>query len=228
MNTNQSPWPSPNATPDPTTSRSKRYAALGVGGGLLAGGAIALMALSPGFTSAATDSTGVADDAVVQQDDSTGGVDDAARPEPGSQLREVLQDLVDEGTITTAQADAVAEHLAENRPERDGHRHRRGGPAFDGEVVAGLIGIDAETLRDELRSGSSIADLAEANGVDPQTVIDALIDEGQAHIDLMVESGRLTDDEAADMAASLAERITARVNGERPERGERPGMAVDG
>ena len=218
MNTNQSPWPGPNASPDPSASRSssssKRHTALGVGGGLVAGGAIALMALSPGFTSAATDSTGITDDAVVvQQDDSAVETDDALRPEPGTHLRELLQDLVDEGTITSSEADAVAEHLTENRPERDGHRHRRGGPAFDGEVVADLIGIDAETLRDELRNGSSIADVAEANGVDLQTVINALVDEGQAHIDLMVESGRLTDEEAADMSTSLTERITARVNG---------------
>lgn len=195
-------------TPSQTGHPSRRNAAIGVGAGLLAGGAIGLLAVAPSLTSAASDDAVDSTSIVVAQDDTA----------PGTRLREALQDLVDDGTITAAQADAVAEHLIENRPERPGRGEhgrpgRLGGPGHDGEVVAELLGIDTETLRAELRAGNTIADIADANGVDPQTVIDALVDEVAEHLDLAVDNGRLTEDEAADKLADVTERITARVNG---------------
>ena len=55
---------------------------------------------------------------------------------------------------------------------------------------------------------------AEANDV--QVVIDALVAEVAGHLDLAVEDGRLTEDEAAARLAEMAERVTDRVHGERP------------
>ena len=55
-----------------------------------------------------------------------------------------------------------------------------GGPRLrliDPELIAATIGIDVDVLAEELRSGATIAEIAEANGVDPQTVIDALVAE---------------------------------------------------
>lgn len=199
-------------------TRGRRNTVVGVGAGLLAGGAIGLMAVAPSFTSAASDDVADSPSVVVEQDADTTVTEDEGAAD---RLRELLQALVDDGTITATQADAVADHLIEHRPERGergehGRHGRLGGPGRDGEVVAGLLGIDTETLRDELMAGSSIADIAEANGVDVQTVIDALVDEAAGHLDLAVEDGRLTEDEAADKLAEVTERITARVNGEGP------------
>lgn len=188
---------------------NRRRSAIGVTAGLLAGGAIGLFAVAPTFSSAATP-----DDTELQDDAET-----SERSAPGTHLRDALQALVDDGTIDAGQADAVAAHLAEVRPERGEHARRRGPrPGVDGEVVADIIGIDAESLRDQLRDGSSIATIAEANGVDPQAVIDALVDEAAAHLELAEESGRLTSEEAAEKESMLEERVTARVNGERPTR----------
>ncbi len=215
--------------------RTRRNAAIGVTAGLLGGGAIGLLMTVPSLTSAASDDTGsVASAIVAAQDDGatdTAGaiVTDTDRPDPGVQLRELLQQLVDDGVIDDTQADAVTQLLIENRPER-GERGDHGhgdhgpgrferGPARDGEVIADLLGIDVETLRTQLQAGDSIATIADANGVDVQTVIDALVAEASAHVDLMVESDRLTAEEAATMKVNLTERITARVNGERPPRG---------
>lgn len=211
-----------NPTPSNDARRRKR-SVIGVTAGVVAGGAIGLFAVAPVFSSAATPDA----PALQEPDDdvSDPGSDDAetsARPEPGERVRESLQALVDDGTIDAGQADAVAAHLAEQRPERGdggpGHGKRDHRPGLDGEVVAELIGIDAATLRERLRSGSSIADIAEANGVEPQTVVDALFAEGAEHLDLAVESGRLTEEEAAEKLATLDERVTERVNGERPDR----------
>ena len=248
------PWPTPQppeqpARPDQAARRgSRRLVAAGVGAGLLAGGAIGLMALAPSLGSAAADQTTAI---AIQQDDNatgteTGSDDDTGsadeRPEPGAELRELLQGLVDEGTITAEQADAVAQYLVENRPDRaPGGPHGGDGPGGlapgrDGEVVAGLIGIDAETLRTELMDGKSIATIAEENGVDPQTVTDALVAEAKTHLDQFVADGRLTQEEADQKLVDLTDRITEHVNAEpgdmpigRMGPGRRgPGHHVDG
>jgi polyhydroxyalkanoate synthesis regulator phasin len=222
----------------------QRATALGLTAGLLGGGAAGLLLGVPALTSAAGDGVAV----VAQQDDTTDDTtgdtttddttsdtttddttsdtttddttsDEAtADHEPGERIRAALQDLVDAGTITTEQADAVAAHLAEQLPARGGHRGGRPGGhgAFDGEVVAGLLGITPEALRDALRDGSSISELAEANGVEIQTVIDALVAEAREHVQLAVTAGRLTQAEADEKLADITERITEMVDRSRP------------
>jgi hypothetical protein len=199
-------------TTDEQPRRGTRTAALGVTAGLLGGGAIGLVMTVPSLTSAASDDGSGAAVVALQDDGSTEVPADGERPEPGERLRELLQPLVDDATITADQADAVTEHLVENRPERDHHRRHHRGPGRDGEVVAGLLGIDVETLRAELEAGNSLADIAAANGIDVQSVVDALVDEAAAHLELAVDSGRLTDDEAADRLARITERIEGGVD----------------
>ena len=230
MTTNMDPI-TPTPPTDTTAPRStrRRGTILGVTAGVLGGGLVGLAMTVPSFTNAAGDTGGDDPSATVVsalQDTDTStdtstdtNTDDMDRPERGVRLRETLQVLVDDGTLSAEQADAVAEHLAAQLPDRDGHRGHRGHPGTDGEVVAELLGIDVAELRSSLRDGQSIADLAEANGVDVQTVIDALVAEAESHLDLAVDNGRLTEDEAADKLVDVTERITDRVNGERPTRG---------
>jgi len=208
------------STQEQTPNRTRRHTTIGVGAGLLGGGAIGLLMVVPSFTSAASVDTETVAAPVVALQDGGDELTDGERPEPGHKLRGLLQQLVDDGTIDDGQADAVTELLMDNRPERPrkGQAPHHRGPARDGEVISGLLGIDVETLRDELRAGNSIADIAAANDVDPETVIDALVAEAEGHVDLMVENGRLTDDEAATIRDRIDERVTARVNGERPGR----------
>ncbi|HEX6310269.1 MAG TPA: hypothetical protein VF152_01430 [Acidimicrobiia bacterium] len=85
------------------------------------------------------------------------------------------------------------------------------------EVAAGAIGIEVDALREALEGGQTMAQVAEANGVDVQTVVDALVADISARIDEGVAEGRLTQEEADAKKAELQERVTARVNGERPE-----------
>jgi hypothetical protein len=194
----------------------RRKAAFGVTAGVLGGGAIGLLMMAPSLTSAATDEPALAQPVVaaLQDDGGQDGTVEAptdARPEPGVRLREVLQPLVDDSTISGEQADAVSEHLAENRPERrrGGHQHRGG---HGGEAVAEALGIDIETLRGEIQAGNSIADVAAANGIDIQVVVDAILEGPTERIGTAVENGRLTEQEAADRLADLTDRIEERVN----------------
>jgi polyhydroxyalkanoate synthesis regulator phasin len=127
-------------------------------------------------------------------------------------IRSAIQGLVDDGTITAGQADAVAGTLASQMPFK-GHRFGH----FKGlDVVADTIGIEVEALAAELRAGSSIADVADANGVEPQAVIDALVAAGKERIDQAVADGRVSEEQAEVFRNGLTERVEALVNGESP------------
>ena len=198
--------------------------AIGIAGGLLAGTAAGLVFGVPGLSSAASDSTPAV---VVQQTDETdpstpapADTDPAApappdapddAPEPGTKLREILQPLVDDGTITAEQADAVTAHLVENRPERGeggfggghgGHRggpggmFGRGGPGMGSEVLTDLLGLTAEEIHTQLHDGATLAEIATAQGVEVQAVVDALVGELDTRLDEAVANGRIEQAEA--------------------------------
>lgn len=95
-----------------------------------------------------------------------------------------------------------------------GHfRHRGEGLA----TAAEALGISEDDRRSALAGGKSIAEVAEANDVDEQTVIDALVADATTRIEEAVANGRIDADRAEEIEANLLERITARVNGEDPE-----------
>lgn len=220
-----------NPTPNPATpSGRRRGIAAGIAGGLLAGTAAGLVFGVPGLSSAASTDVEVSQAALVQQTDETDTTTEDAPAEMGTRLREALQELVDGGTITAEQADAVTAHLVENRPERgefrdgEGHGGHRGGPGMFGRGVASealtdLLGIDGEELRTQLRAGATLAEIAAAQKVDVQLVIDELVAEVTERVDNAVENGRIDQAEADEKLAEAEAKITDMVNNGRPERG---------
>jgi hypothetical protein len=191
---------------------------LGLGG--LAGGLV----LAPAVATAATSST-TASDAV------------AARV---SRITEALSGLVSDGTLTQPQADRVATTLAEQLPPRGhgpGGRGHHGGPGRGlGPVLqtaAEAIGVPVDELRAALADGRSLAQVAEAEGVERQTVVDALVAAANAHIDEHVADGDLTAEQAEARKAEVAERVADLVDREglpaKARRGgESPAEGTDG
>ncbi len=80
--------------------------------------------------------------------------------------------------------------------------------------VADAIGISTDDLRAALRDGQTLAEVAEANGVDPQRVVDVLVESGTARLDAAVAAGRIDQATADEREASLPERAADLVNGE--------------
>lgn len=97
---------------------------------------------------------------------------------------------------------------------------RGGGRGRHLEAAAAAISIEEDALREALQNDQTIAQVAQANNVDPQTVVDALVADVSARIDEKVAEGELTQAEADEKKAALPERMTALVNGEKPERPE--------
>ncbi len=133
--------------------------------------------------------------AAAQDDQSSSWIDDA------------LGGLVDDGVLTDAQVDAVEAALREARPVRPDH-----GPGGPGQVLEEL-GLDPATVRDGLRSGQSLGEIAEANGISADDVVQALIDDHAEHLASAVDSGRIDAATAAERKAAFAAQAQAIVDG---------------
>lgn len=177
----------------------KSIAGVTVAASVLAGGMGGLVLTTPGLAGA-------------QEDETT---TDEERPDV---VGGVFADLVEEGVLTQEQADTVKERLQQAREEFGPRAH--GPRAEHGEILTEVLGVTAEELHEARENGDSLADVAEASGVETQAVIDALIADLDEHLDLAVEAERLTQEEADERLAEGSERITDMVNGDL-EPGER-------
>jgi hypothetical protein len=138
--------------------------------------------------------------------------DSAALEGRVASLKEALQGLVSDGTLTQAQADEVATTLAERGPlGRGGH----GGPGGGREVAAAAaeaLGLTVDELRTAAQEGTTLAELAQREGVPTSTVVDAMVAAAEAHLAEEVAEGDLTQAEADARGAELRTRITASVD----------------
>jgi uncharacterized protein YidB (DUF937 family) len=87
--------------------------------------------------------------------------------------------------------------------------------------LADVVGISTDDLRAALRDGQTLAQVAEANGVDPQQVVDVLVANGTERLDAAVASGRIDQATADERKASLPDRAADLVNGELERRAHR-------
>jgi len=94
------------------------------------------------------------------------------------------------------------------------HGHGRfggwGDPGAVLETVADVLGMAIDDLRTEIHGGKSVAEIAETQGVDTQTIVDAIHAEVEQWVQQGVTDGRLTQ-EQADL---ILERLTE-FDGER-------------
>lgn len=115
------------------------------------------------------------------------------------------------GTGTTAtQTDGTADNGDTDSDDSDSTCERKRGKHRGAivDVLTEVLGIDSEALQEARQSGSTISEIAADNDVGVDDVIDAL---GTAATERAEEKGREID------ADALTEKITAFVNGERPD-----------
>ena len=140
----------------------------------------------------------------------------------GQSIAQVAQskDVAVNKVVDALVADArtkLPEHIAElvNRtrhhgPGGPGGRHHPGARAGL-SAAAKAIGVSESDLLSALRSGQSIAQVAESKGVEVQKVIDAIVAEAKTKLAAEVETGDLTQAEADERAARLTARVTGMV-----------------
>ena len=128
------------------------------------------------------------------------------------------------GVESTAKAEGSTVD-SDKKPEKDcdGKRKSRGKFKGDGSklaVLAEALGMTTDEVAEALRGGQTLADLA---GDKADDVIAALVGHATEQIQAKVADGSLDQDKADEMIAGLEEKITAFVNGERPDGIERGG-----
>ncbi len=154
-----------------------------------------------------------------------GGMFDTLAEQFGMTIEEIMTELrsgisvaelaESNGVDVEALIDALTADAREKITERvqtpwtGGFAGMRGGSLVS--TLAELLEMDVADVVTELQTGISIAELAESHGLEPQQVVDAFLADHQAMLDAAVESGRITQEQADEMQAHMAEEIAERI-----------------
>lgn len=167
----------------------------------LGGVAVAVPALQAATTTTAT-----------EVDEET----DERKASRATKIAEKLAGLVEDGTITQEQADKVAATLAEAKPG-GGHGpggHGGRGVGFGNLLHQGLataattLGLEEDALRERLRDGETLGEVADAEGVGRDDLVAALVAEAEEALAERVEAGDITQERADEITDGLTERLT--------------------
>ncbi|SFK25163.1 hypothetical protein [Brevibacillus centrosporus] len=129
-----------------------------------------------------------------------------------------LAEAVKAGKLTQEQADKMTENSAERVKAmvENTHQDRGHGKMMFGfglgknEELLTLLKLDETKFKEELTAGKSLAEIAEAQGVDKQDVIDLLVSKQKEQLAEAVKAGKLTQEEAdkrSEEFATIAQKV---------------------
>ena len=128
--------------------------------------------------------------------------------------------------IDEARTESIDEAVAEGRltEEQAQRLQERGFPFAGGRVGKGcgqvkdaaaeVLGMTQEELKDELKDGNSLADVAEAQGMSVEDFKVALLDQVQVQLGELVADGDFTQEQADDIFQRTEENIDSILSGE--------------
>lgn len=138
----------------------------------------------------------------------------AERKGPGEALERILTRLVENGTITQAQKEAILKAVreaAEHERERDRHLKEIWGSLM--RLSTEYLGLSKEQVSEALRSGKSLGEIADAtSGKGREGLISYDVAQVSALIDKAVADGKITQEMADRAKAGLRERIVKFVD----------------
>lgn len=117
-------------------------------------------------------------------------------------------------TLPERMAELVDRNNLTERGDRGGRANRGGFRRVSLETAAKTLGMSVEDLRTQLKDGKTLAEVAEAQGVERQTLVDALTAQAIERIDQAVTDEKLTQEQADEAKATLGEKIEKAVDGE--------------
>ena len=127
-----------------------------------------------------------------------------------------IDQAVKDGKLTPAQADKLKAALDKRadkimdllkRHPAPGARRLLGAAGKTAlDATAKVLGMTPDQLKDALKSGKSIADIAKDKGVDLKTIQSAVVSAEKAAIDQAVKDGKLTPAQADKLKAALDKR----------------------
>lgn len=123
-------------------------------------------------------------------------------------------------SIASAQETDATEATAEDRQER---REARRAAMLE---TLESIGLSSDALTAGKAAGQSLAEIAEAEGIGRADLVDGLVAAAETRLDEAVASGSLSEEEAAEKLATLADKIDDRVDREPRDRAVRAAERV--
>ena len=161
---------------------------------IAAAGAISLAAACGATTTGAdTTSSGTSSSSTTTQgqvgDRGAGGGVDVSSVTTEAQLIALIQEAYGDGSLGL---------------------HRGHQPVED--VLSEVLTISHDELHVRMNQGQNLAAVATDLGIDPQTLIDALVESWSPAIDNALAAGAITQQEAAEYRTALQEAFTFRVN----------------
>jgi len=79
-------------------------------------------------------------------------------------------------------------------------------------IASEVIGIDIDTLFEQIEQGQSIAHVALSYGVDPQAIVDQAVAQEKVFVDELVADGDITQEEADEFLAEVLAEVTFEIN----------------
>lgn len=132
----------------------------------------------------------------------------------GNQAGDAIDALVADGTLTSAQAEAVKAALVNGA--KPAVKACAGAAlireAGVGSAVSDLLGMDRRELRSALRGGQSLAEIAQSKGITREQLTGAINDAIGARLDELVTNGKLTADRKAQIQQDVSSRIDEAVD----------------
>lgn len=196
----------------------KRLAAVGMAAAIGLGG-LGVAALNPLGVAGAQDGT-----ATTEAPAAGTGAEHRDGP-----LARALDKLVADGTLTQAQADEVQ---AATKAEAEAGRKERAANRKDRRqallaAVADALGTTPEQVATGLKGGTSIAEQAEAAGVERQVVDDAVTKLLTERIDAAEADGHLTEERAAKAREHVDQAVDRILDADGTGRGHGTGTLRD-
>lgn len=133
--------------------------------------------------------------------------DDRMGGREGKGINSLLSTLVTNGTITQAQADAIAKAAQDLRGAAKAVKEAN--RASLDAVITSTLGISLDTVKSRMKSGESLAQIA---GDKKDALIAALSAEVNKQIDAAVAARKVSAAQAAAQKAKTTERVTKMVN----------------
>ncbi|SFU06405.1 hypothetical protein SAMN05660657_05274 [Geodermatophilus amargosae] len=150
-------------------------------------------------TTSSTSSSATSDSSTTETAD-TGG--------PGGAMGGGGPGGVDVSSVTTEEQ--LVELIQEAYGDAGLDLHRGHQPVQD--VLDEVLTISHDELHVRMDAGQNLVAVAEDLGIDPQTLIDALVAKYGPAIDTLLAAGTITEDEAEQYRAALEEAFSFRVN----------------
>lgn len=136
----------------------------------------------------------------------------------GDRLGSTLDELVQGGTLTAEQKDAIVAKIAENMTSDKpctGMGLVRDGTV--GAAITDLLGMDRSDIRQAWMNDQSLTEIAATKGIDRQTLVDTIVNALGDRLDKAVEKGRITEERKSEIVANLTPVIEQAVDVHRSE-----------